>query len=102
MEYCTLFIVVLMYVDISSKLKKLTNNNDVNKKKFTLLKDMVGKEIEIDLDDEGYFSFEDKRKGILKEYNNTWIVLEVVDKKKNNRELYYYRTSNINSINIIE
>lgn len=100
MEYVLLMAVVVAYLSLSSKIDKLKNNiSDKNSKhNFPSLKDLVGKNIEIEIDELVLIG---NPKGILKEYNDTWLVLESYN-RKNKKELYYYRISNITSINIIE
>lgn len=100
MEYVLFMAVVVAYLSLSSKIDKLKNNIQDKKLKhdFLPLKDLIGKNIEIEIDE---IVFSGNPKGILKEYNDTWLVLESYN-KKNKKELYYYRISNITSINIIE
>lgn len=97
MEWCILLVVVLIYCDLDSKLKKLINNQNVdNKKDFSLLKDMIGKKIMIETDDGNTYMFGVKSEGILKEYNDTWLALEIEDKRGNS--IIYYRIKNITKI----
>ncbi len=100
MEYVLLMAILCAYLSLSSKIEKLKNNmQDKNiKHNFPSLKDIVGKNIEIETDE---LVLSGNPKGILKEYNDTWLVLETYN-KKNKKELYYYRLNNITSINIIE
>lgn len=100
MEYVLFIAVVVAYLSLSSKIDELKNNmpNKNSKHNFLPLKDLIGKNIEIEIDE---IVFSGNPKGILKEYNDTWLVLESYN-KKNKKELYYYRISNITSINIIE
>lgn len=100
MEYVLFIAVVVAYLSLSSKIDELKNNIQDKKLKhdFLPLKDLIGKNIEIEIDE---IVFSGNPKGILKEYNDTWLVLESYN-KKNKKELYYYRISNITSINIIE
>lgn len=102
MEYLTLIALVLVYSSLSAKISRITNNMSVRKnKKFPSLKELVGKNVELETDDYYEYTFNLKTKGILKEYNDTWIVIEALN-KKNEKELYYYRLNNIKSINIID
>lgn len=102
MEYLTLIALVMVYSSLSSKISRITNNMSVKKnKKFPSLKELVGKNIELETDDYYDYTFNLKTKGILKEYNETWIVIESLN-KQNEKELYYYRVNNIKSINIID
>lgn len=101
MEYVLLMAIIVAYLSLSSKIDKLKNSvQDKNTKhNFPSLKDLVGKNIEIEVDNEIFLN--GNPTGILKEYNDTWLVLETYN-KKNKKELYYYRLNNITSINIIE
>ncbi len=102
MEYLTLIALVMVYSSLSSKISRITNNVSVKKnKKFPSLKELVGKNIELETDDYYDYPFNLKTKGILKEYNDTWIVIESLNKKEE-KELYYYRVNNIKSIYIID
>lgn len=102
MEYLTLIALVMVYSSLSSKISRITNNMSVKRnKKFPSLKELVGKNIELETDDYYDYTFNLKTKGILKEYNDTWIVIESLN-KKDEKELYYYRLNNIKSINIID
>lgn len=102
MEYLTLIALVMVYSSLSSKISRITNNMSVKKnKKFPSLKELVGKNIELETDDYYDYTFNLKTKGILKEYNDTWIVIETLNKKEE-KELYYYRVNDIKTINIID
>lgn len=102
MEYLTLIALVMAYSSLSSKISRITNNVSVKKnKKFTSLKELVGKNIELETDGYYEYTYNLKTKGILKEYNDTWIVIESLNKKEE-KELYYYRVNNIKTINIID
>lgn len=97
MEWIILFAVIMAYCDLSSKLQKLLNNqNKNNKKDLSLLKKLIGKQIEIETDDEYALVFGASQKGILKEFNDTWIIIETEGKKGN--ELLYYRLNNIKGV----
>ncbi len=76
---------IIGYIDISYKLKKILNNqNKDNKKGYSEFLMMKGKLVE-DVIDEDIFNV----KGILKDFNDTWIILE------NDKELNYYRINSI-------
>lgn len=97
MEWVILFALLSMYFDLSSKLKKITNNqNIVNKKDFSILKNMVGKNIKIETDNEYNLVFGTKNEGVLKKYDSTWIVLET--KSKKDKSLLYFRIKDVKSI----
>ena len=97
MEVFLLLILILFYFELNSKIKMILNNQTKsNKKDYSLLKKLVGRQIEIDTDDEYELSFGSKKRGILKNFNDTWIILETQNKEK--KETIYYRLSNIKSI----
>ena len=97
MEVFLLLILILFYFELNSKIKMILNNqNKSNKKDYSLLKKLVGRQIEIDTDDEYELAFGSKKRGILKDFNDTWIILETQNKEK--KETIYYRLSNIKSI----
>lgn len=79
----------------------MTSMTTNNKKRFPSLKELVGKNIEIETDEYLELSYGYSTKGLLKEYNDTWLVIESRD-KKDRKELYYYRIKNITSINVID
>ena len=100
-SWIILFVVLMMYFDISSKLKKLLNNQSKeNKKDFSLLEKLKGKEIEIESDEEELFSFGSEQKGKLKDFNDTWLKLE--SKGKKGKETTYYRINNIKGVEEIK
>ena len=97
MEWFTFFVVIMAYFDLNSNIKKILNNqNKNNKKEYSLLKKLIGKQIQIELDDEYVLVFGTSQKGILKEFNDVWIVLETEGKK--GKELIYYRLNNIKGV----
>lgn len=90
-------LVMLTYFDIKSSLKKILNNQSKDvKRDFSLLEKLKGKEIQIEVDDDDLISFTQQQKGILKDFNETWIILEKNTKK--GKELIYYRISNIQGV----
>ena len=90
-------IVLLTYFDLKSVLKKILNNQSKNSKKdFSLLEKLKDKEIQIEIDDEDINVFGTNKKGVLKDFNDVWLVLESVSKK--GKELVYYRVSNIKGV----
>ena len=96
-SWVILFIVLMTYFDTSSKLKKILNNQCMDSKKdFSLLEKLKGKEIEIESDEEELFSFGASQKGILKDFNDTWLILESIGKK--GKEITYYRINNIKGV----
>lgn len=108
MEYLILFAIIIAYSSLSSKISRIMYNmpnmdnmSNSNKKRFPSLKELVGKNIEIETDEYLELSYGYSTKGLLKEYNDTWLVIESRD-KKDRKELYYYRIKNITSINVID
>lgn len=102
MEYLILFAIIIAYSSLSSKISKImTNMPNCNKKRFPSLKELVGKNIEIETDEYLELSYGYSTKGLLKEYNDTWLVIEAKN-KKDKKELYYYRIKNITSISVID
>ena len=102
MEFLILVGMIFGYSSLSSKISWIMNHMPSNvKKKLPSLKELIGKKILLETDDYLEYTYECKTKGILREYNDTWIVIEVVD-KNNQRELYYYRLSHITGIRILE
>lgn len=98
MEVLILLAIIFTYSSLSSKINDLANSITIkNKKKLPSLQKLIGQNIEIETDDYIDLSTGSNPQGILKEYNDTWIVIEIT----NNKELYYYRINNITSINII-
>lgn len=95
-----LFVVVMIYLDDSSKLKKilkiLNEQSKDDKKDFSFLEKLKGKEIEIESDEEELLYFGEEQKGILKDFNNTWLILESNSKK--GKEITYYRINNIKEV----
>lgn len=105
MEYFTIGLVALLYCSITSlsskvdKILKSLPDNLKHKKNFPSLEGLIGKKIEIETEDDLIFGSETR--GILKEFNNKWLVLEATN-NKNKKEWYYYRLNDIISINIIK
>lgn len=102
MDNWVIFLVVLLtYFDIKSTLKKILNNQNKNTKKdFSLLEKLKEKEVQIETDNEDINMFETIRKGILKDFNDVWLILEISTKK--GKELMYYRISSIKGVVEIE
>lgn len=102
MEFWVLLAVILTYSSLSSKLSRITNNLQIQpKKKFPSLQEFVGKSVKIETDDHLELLYGCKSEGILKEYDDTWIVLEAIE-KKNKTALFYYRLNNITAIHVQE
>lgn len=90
-------LVMLTYFDIKSSLKKILNNQIKDTKKdFSLLEKLKGKEVQIEVEDDDLVSFTHQQKGILKDFNDTWLILEKNTKK--GKELNYYRIINIQGV----
>ncbi len=102
MEFVIIMAVLAAYLGLSSKLDKLLNIRlKGNKNKFPSLHELVGQNISIEMSDQLDLIFGSKTEGILKEYNDTWIVIETIN-KKGKKELYYYRINQLVSINIVK
>lgn len=92
-----LFALLLGYFDLKKDIKKiLTYQSKTEKKDFTLLEKLKGKEIQIEIDNDDIISFDNTRKGILKDFNNAWLILETEDKK--GKKTLYYRMINIKGV----
>lgn len=99
MNFVIIMSILCVYLSLSSKLDKLINNQVKDSKNtFPSLKELIGKKISIETSDQLDLIFGSVTTGILKEYNDKWLVLESTNKK----ELYYYRLNNIISIDIID
>ena len=97
MEWLIIMTIILAYFDLKSKIQKVINNQKENTKKdFSLLKELLGKNVRIETDDEYRLVFGTKQQGILKEFNDTWLVIEIENKK--GKELIYYRLNNIKGV----
>ncbi len=85
------------YFDLKKDIKKiLTYQSKTEKKDFTLLEKLKGKEIQIEIDDDDIISFDNTKKGILKDFNDVWLILETEDKK--GKKTLYYRMINIKGV----
>ena len=99
MDYYWLVLLVfaLGYFDLKKDIKKiLTYQSKSEKKDFTLLEKLKGKEIQIEVDNDDIISFDNTRKGILKDFNDIWLILETEDKK--GKKTLYYRMINIKGV----
>lgn len=89
-------LIIIMLIGILSKLEKIIrlikNMDSKNKKKeFPSLKELIGKNIKIKISEDADFVFGFEAEGILKEFDDIWIVVECINKK----EEYYYRIKDI-------
>lgn len=99
MDYYWLVLLVfaLGYFDLKKDIKKiLTYQSKTEKKDLTLLEKLKGKEIQIEVDNDDIISFDNTRKGILKDFNDIWLILETEDKK--DKKTLYYRMINIKGV----
>ncbi len=97
MEWFIILMIIIAYCDLNSKVQKLLNNqNKNNKKDLSLLKKLIGKKVKIETDDEYALVFGTSQNGILKEFNDTWLIIETESKK--GKELLYYRLNNIKGV----
>ncbi len=96
--YWVIFLVVLLaYFDLKASMKRILNNQSKSiKKDFSFLEQLKGKEIEIEVNDEDVVLFDASKKGILKDFNDVWLILETTTKK--GKELIYYRIANIKGV----
>lgn len=95
MELVIILAIVVSYYGLSEKIQKILKRTYMNKKDFPSFKDLINKQIEIELIDGCV------KDGTLIKYDNVWIALENKDKNgviKQN----YFRISNISSINILD
>lgn len=90
-------LILLIYFDLKATLRKIINNQSKDlKKDFSLLEKLKGKKVEMEIDDDDLISFSGTQKGILKDFNNTWLILEKTTKK--GKEEIYYRIINVKGI----
>ena len=105
MDYTWIIILAIVgaYCSLSSKLDKIINKQfkEENKNKFSSLKELIGKKISIETSDELVIVFGSAIEGVLKCFNDTWIVIETIN-KKNKKEQYYYKLNKILSINLVD
>lgn len=94
MEWVILMAIVITYYSLDYRIKRI---NKPIKKEFPSLKELINKEVKIELNDEYDTIFT----GILVNYDEKWISIEYKDKKGNIKQ-NYYRLSNIVAINIME
>ena len=98
MDNWVIFLIVfLAYFDIKATLRKILNTQTKNTKKdFSLLEKLKEKEVQIETDNEDINMLETTRKGILKDFNDVWLILEINTKKR--KELMYYRIKDIKGV----
>ncbi len=103
MEFLIIIAMIGLYSSLSSRIDRIVENTNKTKfgkgKDFPSLQELVGKNIELETNDPMAYICGNKINGILKDYNDTWIIIEITKKKK--IEVYYYRLSGIKSISII-
>lgn len=99
MNFLVIILIFGMYISLSSKLNDLKQRTDKRKKSFLSLKELVGKSVRLEFDD-GYDVFlEMEVRGVLKEFDDKWIVLETTNKGLE-KELYYYLINNVVVIDV--
>lgn len=92
-----LLIVIVAYFDLKSDLKKVLNYQSKNDKKdLSLLDKLREKEVELEIDNDDILSFTSTKKGILKDYNDIWLILETSDSK--GKKILYYRMVNVKGV----
>ena len=87
---------IVGYSSISSKLDKIMNNMSTNKKKkFSSLQELIGKNIKLETDNQLELAYNCKTEGILKEYNDKFLLLEVDGK---NIEIDFEQVANAKTV----
>ncbi len=108
MEWFFYVICICIIIDIESKLGTLLKNQNVVEKKKNMthiMKDLVGKKVTLIIDNEDIqesylFSSSVNTIGVIKEYNDTWLLFEYENKKETVQR--YFRICDITSINEIK
>lgn len=93
MEYVIIIAIIIAYSSLSSKINKISNKLTNNSKKIKKFQELIGKNVVVSLD--GDYILESK--GTFKNYDNTWIEIETIN-KKNKKETCFYKINNIKSI----
>ena len=94
MEYIILGAILISYCSISSQLSSIKNKFE-NKPKIKInLKELIGKNVKVYLDDEHDIELE----GELVSFDKKWF--ELKEFKKNNNEIHYKRIDRIKSITL--
>ena len=94
MEYVTLIVVLVAFVSISGQLSSIRNKLENKSKTKVNLKDLVGKNVIVYLDDE----FDIELEGKIVSFDKKWF--EIKESKKKNKEIHYKRIDRIKSITL--
>lgn len=70
-----------------------------NKRSFHSLKNLIDENVLIQMKDDFEVNMKYETNGILKEFNDKWLVIETINKNVK-KELFYYRINDIVSIDI--
>lgn len=100
MEYVLFLAIIISYSSLAEKISKISDATTTKKsKKFPSLKELIGKTVKLTVEEDKPPIF--SKMGILKAYDEKWLVIETED-KKNKKELLYYRIKNVTSIDICD
>lgn len=94
MEYVILGAVIVAFSSISGQLSSIKNKLDNKTKTKVNLKELVGKNVKVYLDDEHDIELE----GELVSFDKKWF--ELKEYKKKNNEIHYKRIDKIKSITL--
>lgn len=94
MEYVILCAVLVSFCSISNQLGSIKNKLENKSKAKVNLKELVGKNVKVYLDDEHDIELE----GELVSFDKKWI--ELKEYKKKNNEIHYKRIDRIKSITL--
>lgn len=106
MEYFFYIIVVVILIDLESKISKIKKDMNQNKKiNIKEISNLVGKKVCINIDNENInnsylFTPSYNTKGIIKEVNNDWLIFVYETKKETIEQ--YFRLRDIISIDEIQ
>lgn len=95
MEYFILIIIIVGFISISGQLSSIKNKIENKPKTKWNLKELVGKNVKVSLDDE----YDMELEGVLNSFDKKWIEIKKI-KKHNNNEIYYKRVDRIKSITL--
>lgn len=94
MEYIILGAIIIAYCSISSQLNSIKNKLENKPKTKVNLKELVGRNVKVYLDDEHDIELE----GELISFDKKWF--ELKEFKKNSNEIHYKRIDKIKSITL--
>lgn len=107
MEWVFFMGILFCLFDIQAKLNKLTKKEENNKKKNSvkidmMIKDYIGKDVKIEVDDEVIFSIEFDVIGQIVDYDKDWFVFRYYHKSKKKYVKQYLRIKNLKSIDEVK